>query len=163
MVDIFRVGLIGLVSTTLLVGAYLLGQHNSLENSDEAMVQPKNLEEISKLNSEFERQQAELANRISNIKNRIETVKLNLDIDEKEQQLQSVEISERLEALNNELASATTNQVKTDVPIPPDSLDGKVINQPKSASGIPVSVLQNYQQETGVSPDEIEELMRRTE
>jgi len=162
-VDIFRVGLIGLVSTTLLVGAYLLGQHNSLENSDEAMVQPKNLEEISKLNSEFERQQAELANRISNIKNRIETVKLNLDIDEKEQQLQSVEISERLEALNNELASATTNQVKTDVPIPPDSLDGKVINQPKSASGIPVSVLQNYQQETGVSPDEIEELMRRTE
>jgi len=162
-VDIFRVGLIGLVSTTLLVGAYLLGQHNSLENSDEAMVQPKNLEEISKLDSEFERQQAELANRISNIKNRIETVKLNLDIDEKEQQLQSVEISERLEALNNELASATTNQVKTDVPIPPDSLDGKVINQPKSASGIPVSVLQNYQQETGVSPDEIEELMRRTE
>lgn len=161
--DIFRVGLIGLVSTTLLVGAYLLGQHNSLENSDEAMVQPKNLEEISKLDSEFERQQAELANRISNIKNRIETVKLNLDIDEKEQQLQSVEISERLEALNNELASATTNQVKTDVPIPPDSLDGKVINQPKSASGIPVSVLQNYQQETGVSPDEIEELMRRTE
>jgi len=163
MVDIFRVGLIGLVSTTLLVGAYLLGQHNSLENSDEAMVQPKNLEEISKLDSEFERQQAELANRISNIKNRIETVKLNLDIDEKEQQLQSVEISERLEALNNELAGATTNQVKTDVPIPPDSLDGKVINQPKSASGIPVSVLQNYQQETGVSPDEIEELMRRTE
>jgi len=155
----FKVGLSAVLIAVLVTGAYLLGQRNAVQ----PVLAPKNLEEITKLDSEFNRQQAELNNRISDIQNRIATVKLNLDLDEKEQALQSVEIAERLEALNNELANVATNQVQTNVPIPPDSPDGKVLNQPKTASGIPVSVLQNYQQETGVSPDEIEALMRRTE
>ncbi len=49
------------------------------------------------------------------------------------------------------------------VPLPAESSSAKVLAQPKSPSGIPKPVLENYQKETGVNPAEIEALMQRTQ
>ena len=49
------------------------------------------------------------------------------------------------------------------VPLPPESSSAKSLALPRSESGIPQPVLENYQRETGISPEKIEELMKRTQ
>jgi len=157
-----NIGITALVVTASIVGAYFLGTQNSSLPPPEVSSEPKNLEEIAELDSEFSRQQLELSNRLADVQNRIQTVKLNLDLDESDSQIESTEIANRLEDLNGRLLETTVGDTSADVPFPPDSPAGKLRNQPRTESGIPVSVLRNYEKETGVSPDEVEELMRRT-
>ena len=47
------------------------------------------------------------------------------------------------------------------VPLPEGSASARVLAQPKTESGIPQKVVENYQKETGVNPAEIEALMRK--
>ncbi len=47
--------------------------------------------------------------------------------------------------------------------LPEESSSARVLAQPKSPSGIPNPVLENYQQETGMNPAEIEALMQRAQ
>ena len=49
------------------------------------------------------------------------------------------------------------------VPLPPESSSAKALALPRTESGIPRSVLENYQNETGISPEQVEELMKRTQ
>jgi len=157
-----KIGIIALVISAFVVGAYLLGASNSSVPLQVISNEPKNLEEIAKLDSEFNRQQADLGNRLADVQNRIQTVKLNLELDKSDNQVQSTEISDRLEELNGRLLETKVSSASADVPFPLDSPAGKLRSQPRTESGIPVSVLRNYEKETGVSPGEVEELMRRT-
>jgi len=140
-----KIGIIALVISAFVVGAYLLGASNSSVPLQVISNEPKNLEEIAKLDSEF-----------------IQTMKLNLELDKSDNQVQSTEISDRLEELNGRLLETKVSSASADVPFPLDSPAGKLRSQPRTESGIPVSVLRNYEKETGVSPGEVEELMRRT-
>ena len=157
-------GLGGAIMVAVALGAYFLGTQNANQESlDAHNGEPKNLEEITKLESNFDRQQVELTNRVADVQNQIKTVKLNLGLDDEDRQFESAEIVERLAELDAERLKTQTTGITSDVPIPADSPDGKVLNQSRTASGMSQQVLQNYEKETGVSPDEIEELMRRTE
>lgn len=144
--------------------AYTIGIKSGHESAAKSGTdKPQNLEEVREIESKFDQQQVNITNRIADIQNKIETVKLNLDLDDTDSRLQSNEIADRLAELDEERFNTQTLGVKSDVPIPADSPDGQLLNQPRTASGISRKVLQNYEQETGVSPQEIEELMRRTE
>jgi len=155
-----KLGVATLVVMSLIIGAYFLGIRNSSLSHQEVSRAPKNLEEVAELDSEFNRQHLELDNHLADVKNRIQTVKLNLELGESDNQVTSTEISNRLEELNERIIGATVSDTSAGVPFPPDSPAGKLRNQPRTESGIPVSVLRNYEKETGVSPDEVEELMR---
>ena len=85
----------------------------------------------------------------------------------------SNKLGESLASLEDpEIAELNSVQAKIDtlpkspdqkaVVLPPESSSAKVLAQPKTASGIPMHVVENYQKETGVNPAEIEALMRRT-
>jgi DNA-binding transcriptional MerR regulator len=156
------IGITVLAVLGLIAGSYFLGTNNSSLPPQEVSSKPKNLEEITELDTEFNRQQRELSNRLVDVQNRIQTVKMNLDVDENNIQVQSTEIADRLQELNSRVLAANTTDTSADVPFPPDSPAGKLRLQPRTESGIPVSVLRNYEKETGVSPDEVEALMRRT-
>ncbi|MFT6098155.1 MAG: DNA-binding transcriptional MerR regulator [Arenicella sp.] len=156
------IGMLVIAVLGLTAGAYFLGTSNSSLPHQEVSSEPKNLEEITELETEFNRQQSELSNRLVDVQNRIQTVKMNLDVGESDTQVQSTEIADRLQELNGRLLAAKTSDTSADVPFPPDSPAGKLKRQPRTESGIPVSVLRNYEKETGVSPDEVEALMRRT-
>ena len=154
---------LGLFVMLIAAGAYLLG----MQTADRATLNsnygaPKNLEEIAKIESDFDRQQVELTNRVADVQNKIKTVKLNLGLDGEDRQFESTEIAERLVKLDAERLKTQTAGITSDVPIPADSPDGKILNQTRTASGMSQQVLENYERETGVSPEEIEELMRRT-
>lgn len=159
---VFSVLLIG--SAYYIGSTYYIGSQQA-ESGDERQVSagPKNLQEIAKLESEFDRQQIELSNRLADVQNRLKTVKLNLGLSAPDNALHSTEIADRLQQLDDRLLQMKTQGLNSSVPFPSDSPAGKLQNQPRSASGVPLSVLQNYEQETGVSADEIEALMRRTE
>ena len=147
-----------------IIIAYFAGVRTSTAPVETSTsLEPRTLEEVSRLESQFDRQQVELTNRIADVQNKIKTAKINLDIKEDEYDFDSPEIAERLAELDGRLVQMKAEGISSDVPFPPDSPAGKLQNQPRTASGIPVSVLQKYEQETGVSPEEIEELMRRTE
>ena len=105
---------------------------------------------------------------ISNLGNKI--ARLQAKIDDLQQQSSDVEanivgtadVNEDIEAMNARI-DALPEQIETEVNLPADSPSAKVLARPKSPSGIPVSVLKDYEKETGVSSEEIEELMRRQE
>lgn len=158
--------IVGILVVLIVVAlsAYMLGKsEGSAEVTTVKDANPKSLKEIARIESQFDQQQLDLTNRVAETQNQIKTVKLNLGLREADNEIQSVEIRERLVELDERLANSQTQYLGGSVPIPADSPSGKLMTQPRTASGIPTSVLQNYQQETGVSPSEIEELMRRTE
>ena len=68
-----------------------------------------------------------------------------------------------LEEVQANIATLPRSPDQKAVPLPAESSSARVLAQPKSPSGIPVPVLENYQKETGVNPAEIEALMRRTQ
>ncbi len=146
-----------------IFGAYFLGVKMSAPEQSAEVTAPKNLQEIAVLDSEFDRQQRDLTNRIDEIKNRVATAKLNLNVDKLDDQVQSTEISDSLKELNDRILESRTSPATTNVAFPPDSAAGKLQRQPMAESGVPVSVLRNYEKETGVSAEEVEALMRRTE
>ncbi len=155
--------LLSFLALALIAGAYFAGSKLGSESAEPVVSKPKNLEEIAKLENDFDQQQLSLTNRLAEVKNEIETVKVNLNLDELDAKLQSTEIADRLAELDEERLTTQTLGIASDVPIPADSPDGRVLNQPRTASGISQQALENYQQETGVSPQEIEDLLRRTE
>lgn len=135
-------------------GASLQSQQNDQQVSDSQIELPEVVSDQSLRKMEA---------RLQAIQSRLDAVKQKSEVldnsiaDVKTQDISGIEAAQaRIEALPD-----TAEQ--KNVPLPEDSPSAKVLNQPKTASGIPVKVLENYQQETGVSPDEVEALMQRTE
>lgn len=105
---------------------------------------------------------SDLGNRIARLQSKLDDVKkksaeVQASIDATQQ------VSSNLEAMNARVDALPEKVEPKEVSLPPDSPSAKVLARPKTDSGIPVSVLEDYQKETGVSPEEIEELMRRQE
>ena len=144
------------------IGSYFLGQRSG-DSVEEGSATPMSLEEVVKAESDFQSNQRDLTNRLAEVQNRIKTVKQSLEFEEGEYEIESVEIKQRLSELNAERLTLKASPVESGVPVPLDSPDGQVINQARSQSGISLKVLENYEQDTGVSPQEIEDLMHRTE
>jgi len=157
--------ILALFSATMLgVTSYYFGQRSAHQQAESlADKTSKNLEEVAQAELAFQSSQKDLTNRLAEVKNKIKTVKQSLELEEGELELESVEIAQKLTQLSTERAQLGVLSLESDVPVPAGSPDGIILNQPKSPSGISLKVLENYEQDTGVSPQEIEELMRRTE
>ncbi len=111
-------------------------------------------------NNKLEMQAKEMERRLAEITRKIASLK-KMSIGVKDMNTVAEESQNRLKGVKTNLALLREKERNIEVPIPPESPSGKILNQPKSASGIPFAVLQNYQMETGVNPEEIEELMRK--
>ena len=132
----------------VVIGAYNLGRRsNTGIGHENRLSAPRNLEEVAKIETEFERQQVELTNKVAEWKNQIATTKQNLELSAEDRKFDSVEIEQRLQELDEEMTASQDKEPFSGVPIPVDSPDGKIIHQARSESGIPLSVLENYEKE----------------
>lgn len=143
-------------------GAYQLGvNQESAKNQKQASIQ-KQAEPVSPevaLEQDMRKMEARIKAVNSNLEQLIKkSKKINNDLAELESPDDSIlaEVQAQIDALPR-----TPDQKA--VPLPPESSSAKVLAQPRSPSGIPQPVLDNYQKETGVNPAEIEALMQRTQ
>ena len=141
-------------------GGYYLGSLNGVQ-TESVKESDDSLSQVDAIETRFDHQQELVNNRLNNIKNRVETIKVGLNEQGIDTSVSAIEIDDALNKLNSSLNTLESNNTIGSVPIPADSPSGRVQNQPRTPSGISVSVLENYERETGVSPQEIEELMRR--
>ena len=153
------------VLLTVGLGAYQVGLNQNKEDIQKLKAEKEQVIKQKAVSAE-----AAFEQDVRKMEVRIKSVNANL-----------TQLVKRSEQINNDLASLepinetifTAMQAKIDalprsseqktVPLPEGSSSAKVLAQPKFESGIPQLVLDNYQQETGINPAEIEELMKRTQ
>ncbi len=151
-----------------IVGALLFSYHEQEEPSREASLNETKKEQPETASKEKEKKEEPIpVIDIESLDKRMELVHKEMEILLKDRVVIeqgedfALASQEKLDDVLESIKVLSEKQLAAQVPISPDSPSGKVLNQPRTQSGLSESMLDNYERETGVTPQEIESLMQQ--